>query len=40
MESDIFPGEPLTALMEEANELTAILVSCVKNAKAKRAARP
>jgi len=39
VESDIFPEERLSELVGEVNELTAILVTCVKNAKAKRANR-
>ena len=36
VESEIFPAERLSELMTEANELTAILVTCVKNVKSKR----
>lgn len=35
-ESGIVPENRLSELMEEANQLTAILITCVKNAKAKK----
>ena len=35
VESEILTPEKLAALMEEANQLLAILVTCVKNAKAR-----
>jgi four helix bundle protein len=35
IESDIVPQERLTDLQNEAQELIAILVACVKNAKAR-----
>ena len=39
VEATIFPEEKLAALMAEANELTAILITCVKNVKAKKKTR-
>jgi len=36
VESDIVPESRLQPLMTEADELTAILVTCVKNAKKRR----
>jgi four helix bundle protein len=39
VESDIVPETRLTDLQQEANELTAILVTCSKKAKAKGAAK-
>ncbi len=36
----IMPKSRLTGLIDEADELTAILVSCSKNAKARSRARP
>ena len=35
VESELVPESRLTDLQQEANELTAILVTCSKNAKAK-----
>ena len=35
-ESGIMSGRKLSELMDEANQLTAILVTCTKNAKVKR----
>lgn len=35
-ESGIMPGRKLAELMDEANQLTAILVTCTKNSKKKR----
>ena len=39
-ESGIVPEARLADLMEEANQLTAILITCVKNAKAKKETKP
>lgn len=39
VESEIVPESRLTDLQQEANELTAILVTCAKNAKAKGAVK-
>lgn len=36
IESGIMPEARLSDLLEEANQLTAILITCVKNAKLKR----
>jgi len=36
VESGIIKHEKLNELMNEANELTAILVTCVKNAKQRK----
>ena len=36
IEAEIIPEVRLSELIEEANELTAILVTCVKNAKARK----
>ena len=35
VESEIMPAQRLTELQEEANELMAILVTCVKNVKSR-----
>ena len=35
VETEIMPAERLSELMKEADELTAILINCAKNAKAK-----
>jgi four helix bundle protein len=35
VEAEIMPAERLTELSKEADELTAILITCAKNAKAK-----
>ena len=35
VESGIFGEDRMNEIMEEADELTAILVTCVKNAKAR-----
>lgn len=40
VEAAILPKSRLSGLINEADELTAIFITCVKNAKAKSKARP
>lgn len=39
VEADIFPAQRITDLIREADELTAILVTCVKNVKNRNSKR-
>jgi len=40
VDADIIPESKLADLMNEANQLTAILITCAKKAKTKRDAKP
>ncbi len=40
VEAEIVPASELTELMDEASQLTAILITCSKKAKKKKAGRP